>query len=110
VSRKIIVSFAESAVRNLEELQAWYMEQGVPEVGQRLMTEIFHRIERLPNNPDMGRIVPEFKQPFIRELIHPPFRIVYRRETQRIRIVRVWRSDRLLKLPPENLSPKLPRA
>jgi hypothetical protein len=29
-------------------------------------------------------------------LIHPPFRIVYRRDTKRVRIVRVWRSERLL--------------
>jgi toxin ParE1/3/4 len=110
VPRKIIVRFAESVVRDLEELQAWYVEQGATEAGQRIVAEIFKRIECLPDNPDMGRIVPEFKQPFLRELIYPPFRIVYRREAQRIRIVRVWRSERLLQLPQENLSPKLPRA
>ncbi|PIQ97459.1 MAG: addiction module toxin RelE, partial [Nitrospinae bacterium CG11_big_fil_rev_8_21_14_0_20_56_8] len=43
--------------------------------------------------------VPEFDQPFLRELIHPPFRIVYRRDPQRVRMVRVWRSERLLHLP-----------
>jgi toxin ParE1/3/4 len=105
VPRKITVSFAESAVRDLKELHAWYVEQGAPEAGQRLVAEIFKRIEWLPDNSDMGRIVPEFMQPFLRELIHPPFRIVYRREAQRIRIVRVWRSERLLKLPQESLSP-----
>jgi toxin ParE1/3/4 len=108
VPRKITVSLAESAVCDLEELQAWYAEQGVPEVGQQLVKGIIQQIEGLPGNPDMGRIVPEFKQPFLRELIHPPFRIVYRREALRIRIVRVWRSERLLKLPKECLSPKLP--
>jgi toxin ParE1/3/4 len=105
VSRTITVSFAESAVCDLEELQAWYVDQGASEAGQRLVAEIFKRIERLPDNPDIGRIVPEFKQPFLRELIRSPFRIVYRREAQRIRIVRVWRSERLLKLPQESLSP-----
>jgi len=44
-------------------------------------------------------VVPEFDQPFLRELIHPPFRIVYRRDPKRVRIVRVWRSERLLHLP-----------
>jgi toxin ParE1/3/4 len=104
VPRQITISFAKSAVRDLEELQAWYVEQRAPEAGQRLVAEIFKRIEWLPRNPDMGRIVPEFKQRFLRELIHPPFRIVYRREAQRIRIVRVWRSERLLKLPQKSLS------
>jgi toxin ParE1/3/4 len=110
VPKKITVSFAESAVRDLEELQAWYVEQGVPEVGQQLVIDIFKRIELLSNTPDMGRIVPEFKQPFLREMIRPPLRIVYRRETQHIRIVRVWRSERLLKLPQESFSPKFPKA
>ena len=74
------------------------MEQGVPEVGKRLVSEVFQRVEALANHPDMGRVVPEFDQPFLRELIHPPFRIVYRRDAQRVRIVRVWRSERLLHL------------
>lgn len=108
--RKVAVSFAESAVRDLEELQVWYAEQGAPEAGRRMVAGIFQRIESLPGNPDMGRIVPEFKQPFLRELIHPPFRIVYRREAQHIRIVRVWRSERLIKLPQESLAPKNQRA
>jgi hypothetical protein len=30
------------------------------------------------------------------ELIRPPFRIVYRLDSDRIRIVRIWRSERLL--------------
>ena len=40
--------------------------------------------------------MPEFDRTFVRELIHPPFRIVYRLEPKRVRIVRVWRSERLL--------------
>ena len=57
------------------------------------------RIETLGDLPDSGRVVPEFDQPSIRELIHPPFRIVYRRGTDAVQVVRVWRSERLLKLP-----------
>lgn len=69
---RMAISFAESALRDLEQA--------------------------LADHPDMGRVVPEFEQPFLRELIHPPFRIVYRRDPQRVRIVRVWRSERLLNL------------
>jgi len=93
------ISVAESALRDLEEVQAWYVEQGAPEVGARLVDEIFQRVEALANHPDMGRVVPEFDQSFLRELIHPSFRIVYRRDTLRVRIVRVWRAERLLHLP-----------
>ncbi len=96
---QVTVSFAESALADLEQLRRWHSEQGAPEIGDRLVGEIFERIELLRDHPDMGRVVPEFGQPFLRELIHPPFRIVYRREPKRVRVVRIWRSERLLELP-----------
>ena len=96
---RMVISFAESAIRDLEEVQAWYTEQGVPDVGARLVEEVFQRVQDLADHPEMGRVVPEFDQAFLRELIHPPFRIVYWRDPQRVRIVRVWRSERLLLLP-----------
>lgn len=96
--RPISITFTESALSDLEEIQAWYAQQDVPEVGKRLVAEVFQRVEALVDHPDMGRIVPEFGQSFLRELIHPPFRIVYRHDTDQIRIVRVWRSERLLHL------------
>jgi len=46
----------------------------------------------------IGRIVPEFNSEDIRELIHIPFRIVYILESKVIYVVRIWRSERLLKL------------
>ena len=95
----VAIRFAESAIADLESIRAWYAEQGVPEVGDRLIEEIVSRIGVLRDHPEMGRIVPEFDQPFLRELIHPPFRIVYRRDRKHVRIVRVWRSERLLELP-----------
>ena len=98
----MVITFAESALRDLEEVQLWYAEQGVPGVGTRLVEEVFQRVHVLADHPDMGRVVPEFDQPFLRELIHPPFRIVYRRDPQRVRVVRVWRSERLLLLPRES--------
>ena len=95
------VTFAESAVRDLEEIQTRYEGELVPEVGRRLVSEIFERVEAVCDNPDMGRIVPEFGQKYLRELIHPPFRIVCKCEARKVRVVRVWRSERLLKLPGE---------
>ena len=93
------ISFADSALRDLEEVLAWCAEQGVPDVGARLVKEVFQRVQALDEHPDMGRVVPEFDQPFPRELIHPPFRIVYRRDPRRVRIIRIWRGERLLHLP-----------
>ena len=95
---RTVVRLAESALRDLEGVVRWYSEQGVPEIGQRFVAELMAQIETLQAHPDRGRMVPEFNQPVLRELIHPPFRIVYRRDPDRVRVVRVWRSERLLKL------------
>ncbi|MEZ5553425.1 MAG: type II toxin-antitoxin system RelE/ParE family toxin [Pseudomonadales bacterium] len=99
---KVAIRFAESALADLESIRTWYAEQGVPDVGERLIGEIVASIEALADHPEMGRIVPEFDQPFLRELIRPPFRIVYRRDPKHVRVVRVWRSERLLDVPDED--------
>lgn len=99
MSGKPIVTFAESAVVDLEEIRNWYVEQMVPEVGERLLREILAQVERLAEFPETGRIVPEFGLVSLREVIHPPFRIVYRLGDNRVRIVQVWRNERLLKMP-----------
>lgn len=99
MARKRVISVAQSAVTDLESMQAWYVERGAPEVGERLLHEVITAIERLAEFPESGRIVPEFGVPALREVIHPPFRIVYRLGADRVRIVRVWRSERLMRMP-----------
>ena len=97
--RKRKITFAESAVKDLEAIRTWYADQQVPAVGERLLKEIISQVERLADFPESGRIVPEFGIMNLREIIHSPFRIVYRLDESRVRIVRVWRSERLLKMP-----------
>jgi len=97
VSRRRI-SFAVLALSDLEEIRAFYSAQQVPEVGERLLAEILATVERLADYPESGRVVPEFGLLQLREIIHPPFRIVYRLDAECVRVVRVWRSERLLEV------------
>jgi toxin ParE1/3/4 len=98
VARRRRISFAASAVADLEAIRAWYAEQRVPDVGERLLREVIAHVEQLADFPESGRMVPEFELAELREIIHPPFRIVYRLDDERVRVVRVWRSERLLEL------------
>jgi len=68
-------------------------------VGERLLREVVSQVERLAEFPESGRVVPEFGLAQLREVIHPPFRIVYRLVADRVRVVRVWPSERLLRVP-----------
>jgi len=90
------ISLSESAVRDLQEVRQWYDSQSAPEVGERLVREILACLDQLAEFPESGRVVPEFDQPWLRELVRPPFRVVYRLDGERVRVVRVWRSERLM--------------
>jgi plasmid stabilization system protein ParE len=52
--------------------------------------------DQLSSFPRMGRIVPEVGEPDLRELIVPPFRIVYRVRPSLVEVVLVFRSSRVI--------------
>lgn len=93
---KIKISFAVAALGDLRDVLEYYREQQGPSIGEKLVGDVIKNIELLAQHPDMGRIVPEFELKYLKELIHPPFRIVYRRDKNKVRIIRVWRSERLM--------------
>jgi plasmid stabilization system protein ParE len=93
------ITFAASAIKDLEDMQAYYLGEGVPDVGKRLVSEIMNAVERLGSHPLSGRVVPEFHVEHLREIIYPPFRIIYRHDKNKVRIVRIWRSERIMKMP-----------
>lgn len=99
MSSRRSLTFADSAVVDLENVRRWYVERGAPEVGERLLREIVAAVEMLADFPEGGRVVPEFGVAALREIIYAPFRIVYRIDAERVRIVRVWRGERTLRLP-----------
>ena len=92
------VELTESAFADLKNILKYYQDQGALDQGRRLAGELLKKSERLLKHPDSGRIVPEFGMPFLREIIAPPFRVVYRRGPTVIWIIRIWRSERLLHL------------
>ena len=93
------IKISDSAFNDLQDMIDYYTTQGVVDVGSNFANNIIQQIQLLADHPDAGRIVPEFNQPHLRELIHSPFRVVYLREQNLITVIRVWRSERLLMLP-----------
>lgn len=89
---------AHSALEDLQAIQEYYTEQDVPHSGDEYVTAILQYSEMLKRHPDAGRVVPEFHLEPIRELIHPPFRVVYLRQATEVVLIRVWRSERQLEL------------
>jgi plasmid stabilization system protein ParE len=89
----------QSALRDCEEILSWFEAQGNRAAGSALVAQLLERIEQLECFPQSGRIVPEFQQSELRELIEPPFRLVYRLTSNSLTVIRIWRGERQLKLP-----------
>jgi toxin ParE1/3/4 len=73
-----------------------YIAQHNSDAAARLGFELITRAESLADFPEIGRTVPEFRQPNLREIICRSYRIIYRlqRENERIQIVRFWHGAR----------------
>ncbi|MES9962531.1 MAG: type II toxin-antitoxin system RelE/ParE family toxin [Candidatus Sedimenticola sp. 20ELBAFRAG] len=95
------ILITKSAFNDFETIKKYYLEEGVPHIGDEFVVAIIAHIQTLEQHPDIGRLVPEFNNQKIRELIHSPFRVVYMREKSSIHVVRIWRSERVLVLPTE---------
>ena len=67
-----------------------------PEHAMMFAYELMSVADQLQLFPEHGRIVPEYRNPDLREIIFRPYRIVYRVDHQRKRceIARVWHSAR----------------
>ena len=96
VKKQAKVTTAESAAQDLEQVLEWYAEMKVPEVGVKLVKQAREQMGQIELFPKSGRIVPEYNDPSIRELISPPFRIIYKLHNSTATVVHVWRGERLL--------------
>ena len=58
--------------------------------------ELMAKTDALQEHPELGRSVPECRDPRIREIIFRPYRIVYRFDPDRklVEITRVWHAAR----------------
>jgi len=87
--------WAPSARLDLKDLAAFIAEDS-PSAAEHFVKILFEVVERLADFPESGRVVPEFGDPDIREVIRKPYRVIYRvdRAKGAVQIVRVWHAAR----------------
>jgi plasmid stabilization system protein ParE len=87
--------WAPSARLDLKSL-ASYIAESRPNAAAHFAKSVFQMVEHLADFPQAGRIVPEFDDPNIREVVRRPCRIVYRVKLQEqvVEIARVWHAAR----------------
>lgn len=75
-----------------------YIARDAPSIAQIVVDQILNSVERLENFPYSGRVVPEIEQDNIREIILNRYRIVYRLSGNKVKILTVFHSSKLLSL------------
>lgn len=87
--------WSPSALLDVKDIAAFIAEDS-PSTAKRFVKSLFQAVERVADFPKSGRIVPEFGDPAIREVIRRPCRIVCRIDSleSSVQIVRVWHAAR----------------
>ena len=71
------VLWTEQARADLAGIRA-FISQDSPHYASVIVSRIIAATDRLVPFPESGRAVPEFSDPLVREVVHRPYRIVYR--------------------------------
>ena len=87
------IAWSPQAIQDVEAIRA-FIAQDSPAYAELIASRLVAAVERLQSFPQSGRIVPERQDPTIREIIVPPYRIVYRFQGGLVEIATVFRSSR----------------
>jgi toxin ParE1/3/4 len=60
-----------------------------PAAAERWVRTVFARAAQLRTYPESGRIVSELERPELRQLLHPPYRIIYRVDAKQVTVLTI---------------------
>ncbi|MEO5501388.1 MAG: type II toxin-antitoxin system RelE/ParE family toxin [Ginsengibacter sp.] len=90
------IIWTEFAIEDLRSIYH-YISKDSKRYADRFVEKLIERVEQLETFPKSGRVVPEFSNETIRELIEGNCRIIYKISTNQISKVHVHHSARQLK-------------
>ena len=87
------VTLSPSARRDLRGIVR-YISFDSPDRAVAFGQFLVSNTKRLADFPQLGRVVPEFENSLIREIVVRSYRVVYRldEKNQRIEVIRFWRA------------------
>ena len=73
-----------------------YISFDAPDRALQFGLFLISRTRLLAQSPELGRVVPEFEDPFIREIVVRSYRVVYRLDNLRhlVEVIRFWHAAR----------------
>ena len=86
--RPLAVRWTEHAVQQLAAL-AEYISLDSPVYAEQTITRLERRIDQAARHPHSGRVVPEIHREEVRELIAPPYRLIYRVQPDAVEVLSI---------------------
>jgi plasmid stabilization system protein ParE len=73
-----------------------YISFDAPDRALQFGLFLISRTRLLAQSPELGRVVPEFEDPLIREIVVRSYRVIYRLDDSRrlVEVVRFWHAAR----------------
>ncbi|HLR24944.1 MAG TPA: type II toxin-antitoxin system RelE/ParE family toxin [Fodinibius sp.] len=96
------VIFTDRFLDRVEEFSDYIALDNIPEA-VTWADDIFSNCQKLQTNPNIGRMVPEFRRPEIRELIHGNYRLIHEVKESQVDMLTVWNTSQQLPDKPEDL-------
>ena len=90
------IIWSEFALEDLKHIHDYTSKDSLI-YANRVIEKIILRIEQLEKFPRSGRVVPELNNISIRELIQYNYRIIYKVASQKIYIVSIHHSAKMIK-------------
>lgn len=90
------VIWSEPALSDLDAI-ADYIALENPAAASELVKRILEHVEQLADHPKSGSRPQELKRSRYRQLVEPPCRVFYRFDGERVLVLHVMRSERLLR-------------
>lgn len=89
------VIFTDRFLTRVEECTDYIASDDLPSA-IKWATGIFDQCQNLSDQPESGRIVPEFSRSEIRETIHGNYRLVYELKVNLIDMLTIWHTRQML--------------
>ena len=90
------IIWSEPALGDLDAI-ADYIALENPAAASALVQRIFDHVEQLADHPESGSRPRELGRSRYRQIVEPPCRVFYRYDGQKVLILYVMRSERLLR-------------
>lgn len=89
------IKWTNHALEELDDI-ANYISKDSPKYAQILVKQIYEMVSHLKQFPKLGRKVPEYGHPELREILYKTYRIIYLVKKEHLEIISIIHGSRKL--------------